>query len=81
MQRKSISSFEAKTKLSEVLREAEKGQEFIVTNRGKPIAKIVPIEKISISEWDLFINAATKIKKQQKGKISIKSLIDEGRKY
>lgn len=81
MQQKSISFFEAKTNLSALLREAEKGQEFIVTNRGRPIAKIVPFEKNSMSEWDLFLISANKIRNHQKGKISIKSLIKEGRKY
>lgn len=81
MEQKAISSFEAKTKLSSLLREAEKGQEFVITNHGKPIAKLVPLDSVSSTEWDLFLNFAKKIKNQNKEKVSIRSLIDDGRKY
>ncbi len=81
MEQKAISSFEAKTKLSSLLREAEKGQEFVITNHGKPIAKLVPLDSVSTTEWDLFLNFAKKIRNQNKEKVSIRSLIDEGRKY
>lgn len=36
---------DAKTRLSYLLREAQKGRECIVTDRGKEIAKIVPVSK------------------------------------
>lgn len=39
----SIGAFEAKTKLGALLREVEKGQAYVITNRGKPIAKLVPM--------------------------------------
>ncbi len=81
MEQKAISSFEAKTKLSSLLREAEKGQEFVITNHGKPIAKLVPLDSVSSTEWDLFLNFAKKIRNKNKEKVSIRSLIDDGRKY
>lgn len=37
-----IGSYEAKTKLPEILRRVESGESFTITNRGKPIADIVP---------------------------------------
>jgi prevent-host-death family protein len=39
--------FEAKNKLSDLLDRAERGEEIIITRRGKPIAKLVPIAKKS----------------------------------
>ena len=38
-----IGAFEAKNKLSELLDRAEKGEEVIITRRGRPVAKLVPV--------------------------------------
>jgi prevent-host-death family protein len=38
-----IGSFEAKNKLSELLHRVERGEEVVITRRGKPIAKLAPI--------------------------------------
>lgn len=37
-----VDSNEAKAKLSEILRRVEAGEAFTVTNRGKPIADVIP---------------------------------------
>jgi prevent-host-death family protein len=37
-----IGSFEAKNRLSELLERAERGEEVIITRRGRPVAKLVP---------------------------------------
>jgi prevent-host-death family protein len=37
-----IGSYDAKTKLSEILRRVEAGERFTITNRGKPVADLVP---------------------------------------
>ena len=39
----SIGAYEAKTKLSELLDRAEKGEIFEITKNGRPVAKLVPI--------------------------------------
>lgn len=36
-----IGSYEAKTRLPELLRQVEKGEQFTITRRGVPIAQIV----------------------------------------
>lgn len=38
-----VGTFEAKNKLSELLDRAEGGEEVVITRRGKPVAKLVPI--------------------------------------
>jgi prevent-host-death family protein len=38
-----IGTFEAKNKLSELLDRAERGEEIVITRRGRPVAKLVPI--------------------------------------
>ena len=39
-----IGSYEAKTRLPELLRQVEKGEQFTITRRGVPIARIVGME-------------------------------------
>ncbi len=38
-----IGTFEAKNKLSELLDRAERGEEVVITRRGRPVAKLVPV--------------------------------------
>ncbi len=40
--REEIGSYDAKTKLPEILRRVEAGESFTITNRGKPVADLVP---------------------------------------
>jgi prevent-host-death family protein len=37
-----VGTFEAKNKLSELLDRAERGEEIVITRRGRPVAKLVP---------------------------------------
>ena len=39
---KKIGAYEAKTRLPEILRRVEAGERFTVTNRGRPVADILP---------------------------------------
>lgn len=39
------SIYETKAKLSELLRRVKSGREFVITERGKPIAKVIPFEE------------------------------------
>jgi prevent-host-death family protein len=38
-----ITAYDAKTHFSEYLARARDGEEFVITNRGTPVAKLVPI--------------------------------------
>ena len=37
-----IGAFDAKTRLSELLRRVEQGERFTITHRGRPIAELAP---------------------------------------
>jgi prevent-host-death family protein len=39
-----VSSYEAKTHLSRLIRAVERGEIVIITRHGKPVAKLAPIE-------------------------------------
>lgn len=42
MSKKNIRSYEVKTNLPEILRRVRAGESFAITNRGKPVADLVP---------------------------------------
>lgn len=45
-----VAVFEAKSRLSEILAAVELGQEFTVTKRGAPIARIIPYRQAHYDE-------------------------------
>ncbi len=49
MVRKSAGVREAKARLSQLLRDVKRGREWIITERGKPVAKLVPAGEESLS--------------------------------
>ncbi len=44
---RSVGSFEAKTHLSELLVSVERGEEIVITRRGTPVARLLPIVEAS----------------------------------
>jgi prevent-host-death family protein len=40
-----VSVYEAKTRLSSLLQAVERGEEVVITNRNRPVARLVPFEK------------------------------------
>ena len=39
-----IGAFDAKNKLSALLDKVERGEEIVITRRGRPVAKLVPVK-------------------------------------
>jgi len=77
---KSIGSFDAKTHLARILDEVQRGVEFIITKRGKPVAKIIRYKDSSGHvEMREIIRQFDEIKKSVKGKVDIRGYIAEGR--
>ena len=44
-----VGAFEAKTHLSELLKQVATGARITITHRGKPVARLVPVEEVSES--------------------------------
>lgn len=77
-----ISAFEAKMYLPQLLERVRKGERFVITEHGIPMAELIPFGKRD----PVKIRAAIKdLKAFQKahglGGSSIRQMIDEGRKY
>ncbi len=77
-----VSAFEAKTKLSELLRETEQGESFIISRRGKEVARLVPPAK-ETKQADLkkVLSCFREIRERIPGKVSVRELIEEGRRF
>ena len=50
LRQSSIGAFEAKTHFSQLIERALQGEEIFITRRGKPVAKLVPIDDLYTSE-------------------------------
>ena len=76
-----VGLFEAKQKLSELVRSASRGERIGITRRGKLEAEIVPARKDEVDLKEVFASME-KIRKRAKPLprgVTIKDLIEEGR--
>ena len=78
-----MGTFEAKTHLSELLDRVANGDEITITRNGKPIARLVPVEATTASDRR---ELARRIDRARRGVtlgpgLTIRKLIDEGRRY
>ncbi|NYZ69823.1 type II toxin-antitoxin system Phd/YefM family antitoxin [Endozoicomonas sp. SM1973] len=74
-----VGSYEAKTKLPELLRRVEAGESFTITNRGKVVADLIPAD----SRRQRAKLAIANIKRMKKHVVSDEDLMEmkqEGRK-
>ena len=77
-----VSAFEAKTRLSELLRETERGRSFIIRRRGKAVARLVPpIDKTKTPELTEVLASFREIRKRISGKLNIRNLVENGRRF
>jgi len=79
-----IGAFEAKTHFSQIIDRVEKGADYIVTRRGKPVAKIIPIEQKQEMPWEEILAKFKELRKNYRGvpgSFNIREAIEDGRKY
>jgi len=78
-----IGVFEAKTHFSKLLDKIEQGNDFIVTKRGKTVARIIPFEKKPEMTRQEAFDQLVEMRKLYRGKpgsFNIRAAIEEGRK-
>jgi prevent-host-death family protein len=78
-----VSAFDAKTHFSQLLAEVRQGEQFIITWHNQPVATLTPIANARSNKSQ--IEAIRKLKELSKGQslggITIKELIESGRKW
>ena len=78
----SVGAFEAKTHLNELLQRASKGETIRITRRGVPVAKLVPPDDGEKEDARNLVDAIRQLRKGTTlGNITIRELIDDGRRY
>jgi prevent-host-death family protein len=77
-----VNSFDAKTRLSELLRETEQGASYIICRRGKEVARLIPpvkeMKKMNLKE---VVSLFHQIRERIPGRLNIRELIEEGRRF
>jgi prevent-host-death family protein len=80
-----VGTFHAKTHLSELLECVAKGEKVVITKRGKPVAMLVPPETGEARDIGTVVKemlAARDADGPSLGPgLSVRQLIDEGRRY
>lgn len=77
-----VNAFEAKTRLSELLRETERGKTFVIFRRGKEVARLMPpVRKSQDQGLKQILEGFREIRKKNSKPVSIKELIEEGRRF
>ena len=78
----SIGSFEAKTHLPELLKRVAKGERILITRRGEPVAMLVPPVRAPVRDVQEVIDEMKALRRGNTlGGVSIRELIDEGRRF
>jgi prevent-host-death family protein len=78
---RTVGTFEAKTHLSMLLEQVERGEEITITRHGRAVARLVPVGAVS---RDRLEDTVARLKAFRRGRrlgdLSAKALIEEGRR-
>lgn len=79
---KTIGAYEAKTHLPRLLDEVEKGERITITKHGRPVAVLVPPDAAPAPDIDELMERMRRFRTGNRLRgVSIRELIDEGRRY
>jgi prevent-host-death family protein len=77
-----IGAFEAKTHLSELLDRVARGETIQITKRGRPVALLTPPAVDQVTDLKQVVAELRQMRKGRKlGRTSLRTLIEEGRRY
>ena len=76
-----IGAFEAKNRLSELLRATEAGRSFVITRRGRAVARLVPARDRTSEDLRALQAAFVEFRSGIEGTVSVRELVDEGRRW
>lgn len=77
-----ISALQAKSRLSELLRETARGRSFVIRRRGKAVARLVPpAGEGEVQDLAQVLASFREIRKRIAGTLKVRQLIEEGRRH
>ena len=75
-----IGAYEAKTHLPALLERVDRGERFTITKHGRPIARLVPVERTSPDRRREAIERLKVFREGQTLDVPVKQLINQGRR-
>jgi len=78
---KQVGVYAAKTNLPRLIEEVERGETVTITRHGKPVARLVPVDRSREDVSALIETILEERAGRSLGGLTIKELINEGRKY
>jgi prevent-host-death family protein len=76
-----VGAFEAKNRLSELLRAAEAGRPVVITRRGRAVARLVPIEDDRVTDLAVLGGELRRLRDEISGSLNVRDLVEEGRRW
>ena len=78
---RTVGTFEAKTHLSTLLEQVERGEEIVITRHGRAVARLVPVGAVSRARLEDTVARLKSFRRGRRlGDLSAKALIEEGRR-
>jgi prevent-host-death family protein len=75
-----VGAYEAKTHLPALLERVARGEQFTITKHGRPVARLVPIERATPERRREAIDRLKRFREGQTLDVPVKQLINEGRR-
>jgi prevent-host-death family protein len=75
-----VGAYEAKTHLPALLERVARGERITITKHGRPIARLVPIERTGLDRRLETIERLKRFREDQTLDVPVKELISEGRR-
>lgn len=77
-----VGAFEAKTHLPRLLERVQKGERFVITKHGHPVAELIPFRKRDPEKIRMAIDHLKAFQKTHNlSGLSVREMIEQGRKY
>lgn len=76
-----IGAYEAKTTLPELLRKVQQGQRFTITNRGLPVAELIPFEADRAASGMAAAENMIRLMKSGEGRADVSPTADQIREW
>ena len=77
-----VGAYDAKTHLPKLLERVEKGERFVITKHGKPVAELVPVTKRTPESIRAALESLKAFQATHSlGGISLQEMIEQGRRY
>lgn len=76
-----VGAFEAKNRLSELLRFVEGGRSVVITRHGRAVARLVPVEDEPGRDLAALGGAFRELRGEIPGPVNVRELVEEGRRW